>query len=102
MLAPQGAFEAIAIGPYHGCGIRPDDTVACWAEDGSIELPAPEGAFSAVAAAGSFSCALRTDGTLTCWDAFGDGQASVKPRSPGLREARFSGQRVFADDACSW
>ena len=85
LVAPDGAFVAVAAGGSHSCGLRTDGTVACWGRDspellqalsealgGLLEAPsglleAPSGAFSAIAASRNQTCGLRTDGQAECW-----------------------------------
>ena len=36
---PSGRFAKVSLSGSHGCGIRPDQTVACWGHDSSAEGP---------------------------------------------------------------
>ena len=70
--------STLALGNFHGCGVRTDATLACWGRTFEGQINAPVGTFTAVSA-GAFSdtsCGLRTDGTLACWGQNGSGQAS--------------------------
>jgi hypothetical protein len=74
---PAGKFKQLA----SPCGLRTDDTVACW---GSIT--APSGTFSSLAALANYEgyCGLRTDGTLSC----------LAPTAPAPPAGQYS--RIFA------
>jgi len=74
------AFEALALGTYHTCGLTAEGLVYCWGEnsDGQLgdgttvarslpTLVAGEHSFEAVAAGGTFTCGLIGDGGTYCW-----------------------------------
>ena len=63
---PGGTFKSVAVGPYHSCGIRTDDTVACWGSNDAQSVP-PAGSFKAMTVWGRTSCGIRSDGALACW-----------------------------------
>ena len=78
--APAGQFtETAAIGyeaPDEGrfagtqCGLRADQTVACWHWVRSwvlVELDAPAGEFTSISDGDSSICGLRADQTVACW-----------------------------------
>jgi len=71
--APDGVFQTIDLGIARGpaayepaaCGIREDDSLACW---GRTLVPSlPSGRFRAVSVGDSHACAIRVDGTMACW-----------------------------------
>lgn len=66
-------FIAIDAGYGHTCGLRADQTVACWGDNRSGQSNAPAGEFLAVSAGGSQSCAIRVDGSVSCWGSGHDG-----------------------------
>ncbi|MYG57050.1 MAG: hypothetical protein F4165_00385, partial [Acidimicrobiia bacterium] len=60
--APLTAISAGgAYGGNHSCGIRADQTIACWGSNGYGQSDAPAGQFTAIAAGGWHSCAIKTD-----------------------------------------
>ncbi|CAM9258680.1 unnamed protein product [Phaeothamnion confervicola] len=61
--APQGLFMQLGAGRRHSCGVRTDQTLACW---GSSPW-APEGLWQQVSVGAHHTCALSTDGLATCW-----------------------------------
>ena len=61
--APEGQFTAISPGWTRACGLRTDNTIACWGKVNS----APDGQFTAISPGWTRACGLRTDGTVTCW-----------------------------------
>jgi len=64
---PSGSFSAITSGQDFSCGIRTDQTLACWGLDDAGQASPPAGTFVALAAGNRSACAIRTDGTLACW-----------------------------------
>ncbi len=83
---PTGSFKAVSAGGHHVsvvrreshfCGIRSDDTIACWGNNTYTQRDAPEGTFVAVSAGGAHSCGLRTDDTIACWGSNGNGQTDA-------------------------
>lgn len=72
---PAIPFKEIAIGLYHGCGIRRSDSgITCWGSNSGGPASAPAGSFQSIAAARSATCAVASDGALSCWgrDGYGD------------------------------
>jgi hypothetical protein len=84
--APPGPFKAVTTGFHACCGIRGDDTLACW---GSAGLP-PPGTFTRVSGAESTFCAVATDGTIACWGADEGGVRlpRIGPYMTGVRGGR--------------
>ena len=70
-------FKAVSAGGFHSCGLRSDDTITCWGNNGAGRTDAPAGVFKAVSAGGFHSCGLRSDDTITCWGNNGFGQVYV-------------------------
>jgi hypothetical protein len=66
-------FKSVSLGLHHACGMRDDDTIACWGNDQYGQATPPEGAFKAVGAGYYYSCALTLDDEIHCWgsDAYG-------------------------------
>ena len=74
-IGPSLSFTAIDAGDQHNCGIRTDDTLACWGDPYGEQLKPPPGRFRAVSAGAGHSCGIRSDSTVICWGADYDGQA---------------------------
>jgi hypothetical protein len=63
---PPDLFRQITGSPTLGCGLRTDDKVACWNEQGDI-IPTPlAGTFIGVHLLDNQLCALRADGSVSC------------------------------------
>ena len=60
-------LATITAGWSHSCGLRTDDTIACWGNNEYGASDAPAGTFKAVTAGWIHSCGLRTDDTIACW-----------------------------------
>lgn len=86
---PSGAFTSISKGAYHGCGLKTDETVACWGDDtyGSVSN-APVGSFVAVSSGRYHNCAIRkSDSTVVCWGDDYHGRATAPSVTPFLAVA---------------
>ena len=57
------------------CGIRVDQTLACWGFNSVGQTVSPEGQFIAIEAGYRHACAIRVDQTLACWGDNRDGRA---------------------------
>ena len=57
----------MSTGGMYACGVRVDQTVACWGDNDEGHVDAPTGKFVAVSSGGGHSCGLRVDHTVTCW-----------------------------------
>ena len=51
--APRGQYTAVAIGKWHSCALRIDQTVTCWGDNSNGQTAAPDGQFSSIAAGGT-------------------------------------------------
>lgn len=76
--SPKGEFQSISLGGSHeqfGCGVRTDNTLACWGNDsyGWGQLLPPAGEYKSVSAADGHACAIKTDNTVDCWGNVDDG-----------------------------
>ena len=58
------------------CGLRTDQTIACWGYDSHLIGNPPSGTFTDFALGQSFACGLRTNQTIACWGRNDYGQAS--------------------------
>jgi hypothetical protein len=75
---PPGAFKAVTAGWSHTCGIRANDTVACWGEDSwTGKTHPPAGAFAQIAAGQEHTCGLRVGGAVVCWGFDREGQTDA-------------------------
>ena len=64
---PPASFKAVSAGGAHSCGLRADDTITCWGNNGDGQADAPTGSFKAASTGFAHSCGLRADDTITCW-----------------------------------
>ena len=75
-------FKSVSAGgadkAAHTCGVKTDDSVACWGHDCYGQSTPPEGPFVSVSAsAGALhTCGVRTDDSVVCWGWNGEGQAN--------------------------
>ena len=74
--APDGQFIAIAAGAVHSCGIRTDNTVACWGPNWWGEATPPDGQFTAIATGVGHACGIHTNRLVTCWGHNSSGQTN--------------------------
>lgn len=72
-----GPFATIGGGFFHYCGIRPDQSLACWGFDSDLRITPPTtGTYDRISVAPEHNCALRTDNTPVCWGFLNDGRGS--------------------------
>ena len=64
---PGGTFSEFAVGGRHACGLRTDNTVACWGADTHGQGDPPADRFTALSAGGYHTCALSADSVAACW-----------------------------------
>ena len=76
---PVRDLKAISAAYYFACGIRTDDTVACWGSNSHGEATPPSGTFKAISGGFDHTCAIRTNDTVACWGDNYNGQ-STPPR----------------------
>ena len=67
---------SISIGGGHTCGVKTDDTVACWGRNNAGQSTPPEGEFASVSAGGSHTCGVKTGGAVACWGSNSEGQST--------------------------
>ena len=62
-------FKTVSVGSLHLCGVRTDDTIACWGSNYDGQSDAPAGEFKSVSVDwnGERSCGVRVDGSIVCW-----------------------------------
>jgi len=70
-LPPSGRFLALSSAVSHACGVREDQTLACWGQIPAAQATPPTGTFAAVTTGPLLSCALRTSGEVACWGELG-------------------------------
>ena len=68
-------FQTVAAGWSHSCGIRTDNSLACWGDNSGGQSAAPGGEFTTVAVGGAYTCGIRADGSVICWGNNAHGQA---------------------------
>jgi alpha-tubulin suppressor-like RCC1 family protein len=76
LLPLVGGFSSINAGYWHSCGVRTDNTLVCWGDNGVGQSTPPAGTFLQVSAGYSNTCGLRTNNTVACWGDI-DGQTNV-------------------------
>ena len=85
---PPGTFKTVSAGKHHACGVRADDTAACW---GDRVGPTPAGLFQSVSAGDTGNaCGVKMDGGVTCW---GDYAAGIKTTPAGQFKSVGAGGR---------
>ena len=57
----------ISAGLFHTCGLREDNTVACWGNDDFAQSSPPSGIFQTVSTGRFHTCGLMEDNTVACW-----------------------------------
>ena len=75
--ATPATFSAIAAGEDHSCGLRTDNSIACWGENLDGRADPPRRSFTAVVAGDRHSCGVRADRSATCWGDNSDGQSAA-------------------------
>jgi len=65
----SGSFTSVSMGSDRDacCGIKADQSIACWGSVPSYQFLIPAGTFSSVSLGALFACGTRTDGTIACW-----------------------------------
>lgn len=67
LAVPSGNFLSADIGADFCIGIRPNQTLMGWGNNGQGEINVPSGTFLSVSCGELHSVAIRTDGTLAAW-----------------------------------
>ena len=93
--APEGIFSSVD----HRCGIRTDDTIACWGSPDQLVSGLPEGTFTSINVSNSNACAIRTDGTIACWGS--PHHVDADELVSGLPEGTFRSVSVGNGYACA-
>ena len=78
LVPPAGTFKSVSMGLSGACAIGADDSIKCFASDGSIDQ-VPSGAFSSVSVGSGYACAIRSDDALICWGTDPMGFGTVTP-----------------------
>lgn len=66
---PENLFTNVSVSEQHACGIRADQTIACWGSNNYGESISPFGQYSEVSADGLYTCGLTIRKTIDCWGA---------------------------------
>ena len=99
-IPPGLAPTSLVHGSFHACGLRTDQTIACWIWDRDSdrrglnygqEIP-PPGQFTVLASGGFDTCGLRTDRTIACW---GQNAFQGRIRPPEGEFTAISGNGTF-------
>jgi hypothetical protein len=69
-------YTQVSGGSSYACGLRIDDTIACWGGGAYGQATPPSGTFSSVSAAWDCTCGVMTNGTAACWGYNQTGQAT--------------------------
>ena len=69
-------FRQITVGQGFACGLRRDETIACWGDNGYSKATPPPGQFALVSAGKQHACALNAAGYAQCWGWAQDGRAT--------------------------
>ena len=107
--APGGAFVAVSVNSFHGCGIRPSFALECWGNNLALDRRGhrivsvvdagaarpPAGEFVAVSAGREHTCAIAVDGALVCWGSNLDNQLAAIP------EGAFAAVTAAAESTCA-
>ncbi len=76
---PTGTFLDLAVGPFHSCASRTDDTLVCWGGNDQGQADAPAGTFKTVDTGWTYSCGIRLDDSVECWGATDDSTFTNTP-----------------------
>jgi hypothetical protein len=94
-----GSFKSVSAGYFHTCGVKADDTLACWGNNDYGEATPPAGSFKSVSAGAVHTCGVKADDTLACWGQSGYGQATPPAGSfKSVSASAFHTCGVKADD----
>ena len=90
---PSDRFLQIDAGPWDTCGIRIDQTVACWGE--ALKYGIPTGAFVQIAV-GGVACARDVNSAIQCWGGTASEDATILTDVPSSRLTQVSVGRYHA------
>jgi alpha-tubulin suppressor-like RCC1 family protein len=62
-----GTFLSVSAGNYYTCGVRTDNTIACWGTNTLSQSLPPAGTFNTVDVGSFYACGVQTDGSIVCW-----------------------------------
>ncbi|MBN2717231.1 MAG: hypothetical protein JXX14_15365, partial [Deltaproteobacteria bacterium] len=93
------AFESLALGNTHLCGLLPDGMVKCYCDDdGNCGMP-DGGPFQQIVAGDDFTCGLKSSGTVECWPAATDMNRDISALSFPVDES-FTQLTAGGDSVC--
>jgi alpha-tubulin suppressor-like RCC1 family protein len=107
LVAPAGAWRAVAVGSRHTCAARVDGSVWCWGANdfgqcgaagaSEVALRQVDGleGVAELAAGQNHSCALTEDGKLSCWGSNDQGQLGDPLVTVSDAPVEVVGQRRF-------
>jgi hypothetical protein len=77
--AGSSAFKSVELFSDNGCGVRLDDTVACWGTNSSNVVSGVPVALKAkkVVVGPSHACAIKSDNNGVCWGSSADNRSTV-------------------------
>ncbi len=81
---PDGPWEQVDVGGYHGCALDSAGAIGCWGMDSDGQASPPDGPWASVSAGLTHTCALDGDGAIACWGNDAHGQASP-PEGTGFQ-----------------
>ena len=82
---PSDVFSDIAVGRYHTCGIKADNSVICWEGSHNGQATSPGGEFTAISAGEQHTCGLRPGGQAVCWGKVNYSGVRSEPTSGDFR-----------------
>ena len=69
-------FRQVSVGQGFACGLRRDETIACWGDNDYSKAMPPPGQFALVSAGEQHACALDIAGYAQCWGRDQEGRAT--------------------------
>ncbi|HWI72216.1 MAG TPA: hypothetical protein VNT55_09685, partial [Baekduia sp.] len=93
---PSGTFTAVATrGNNEACGIRTDQTLACWGSNAVGQSAPPPGTFVSVGSTDAFGCGVAAaDASVACWGLFN--YVSLAPSTGSFSVVRAGGNYACA------
>jgi alpha-tubulin suppressor-like RCC1 family protein len=70
------AYLQVSAGNTHTCGVKNDNTVICWGNNGNGQATSPAETFQQVSAGYRHTCGVRNDGKVACWGRNNYGEAT--------------------------
>jgi len=70
------SYLQVSAGNTHTCGVKSDNTVVCWGNNGNGQATPPAETFQQVSAGYLHTCGVKSDGSLACWGRNSYGEAT--------------------------